>query len=240
MDNKVLIIIPAYNEQECIEKVWDGINEYMASTGERYDVIVINDGSKDATEEILARRGIPHIRLIQNLGIGGAVQTGYRYAMMKGYDAAVQLDGDGQHEISCVKALVSPVLSGEADMVIGSRFVSPDPDNFRSTFARRVGIRILSFFIKILTGNTIKDPTSGFRACGRTVIASFAESYPTEYPEPVSEVAVLEKGLKVSEVPAVMHERQGGVSSIKAWKSAYYMINVTIAMCMERMKRGKR
>ena len=129
---------------------------------------------------------------------------------------------------------------GEADMVIGSRFVDRDSENFRSTFARRVGINILSFFIKLFTGRKIYDPTSGFRACGKDLTAFFAENYPTEYPEPVSEVAALMQGYTVRERHAVMHERQGGTSSIRAWKSAYYMINVTIAMFMERIRKRQK
>ncbi|MBR5420680.1 MAG: glycosyltransferase family 2 protein, partial [Lachnospiraceae bacterium] len=236
----VLLIIPAYNEEECILGVYEKITEYNRENATAYDVIVINDGSADDTEKILLENGIPHIRLIRNLGIGGAVQTGYMYASMKGYDAAVQFDGDGQHEISCVGDLVAPVLSGEADMVIGSRFVDRDADNFRSTLARRIGISILSFFIKIFTGRKIYDPTSGFRACGKELTAFFAENYPTEYPEPVSEVAALRQGFTVRERHAVMHERQGGTSSIRAWKSAYYMINVTIAMFMESIRKRSR
>lgn len=237
MDKKILLIIPAYNEQECILGVYEKITEYNSRTDTPYDVIVINDGSTDDTEKILTGSAIPHIRLIRNLGIGGAVQTGYMYAAMKGYDVAVQFDGDGQHEISCVSDLAAPILSGEADMVIGSRFVDRDSENFRSTFARRVGINILSFFIKLFTGRKIYDPTSGFRACGKDLTAFFAENYPTEYPEPVSEVAALRQGYTVQERHAVMHERQGGTSSIRAWKSAYYMINVTIAMFMERIRK---
>ena len=240
MDRKVLLIIPAYNEQECILGVYEKITEYNSKTESAFDVIVINDGSTDDTERILCDNAVPHIRLIRNLGIGGAVQTGYMYAAMNGYDAAVQFDGDGQHEISCVKDLVAPILSGEADMVIGSRFVDPELENFRSTFARRVGISILSFFIKLFTGRKIYDPTSGFRACGRGLTEFFSENYPTEYPEPVSEVAALRQGYTVLERHAVMHERQGGTSSIRAWKSAYYMINVTIAMFMESIRKRSR
>ena len=240
MDKKVLIVIPAYNEQECILGVYEKITEYNRKNKTAFDVIVINDGSADDTEKILCENAIPHIRLIRNLGIGGAVQTGYMYASMNGYDAAIQFDGDGQHEISCVPDLVAPILSGEADMVIGSRFVRKDEENFQSTFARRVGINIISFFIKVLTGRKIFDPTSGFRACGRELTAFYAENYPTEYPEPVSEVAALKQGFTVQERHAVMHERQGGTSSIRAWKSAYYMINVTIAMFMESIRKRSR
>ena len=234
---KILLIIPAYNEEECILNTYNTIVEYNKKNKTNYDVIVINDGSKDNTEQILANNNIPHIKLIQNLGIGGAVQTGYKYALENGYDIAIQYDGDGQHDVSCVKDLVKPIIEDNYDMVIGSRFVVKDDKNFKSTFARRVGINIISFFIKIFARFKIYDPTSGFRASNKKLIEFFANTYPTEYPEPVSEVAILEKGYKVKEVPAKMHERQGGKSSIHAWKNAYYMINVTIAMFIESIKR---
>ena len=234
MKEKILIIIPAFNEEQCILKVYNNIIDYNKKNNTKYDVIVVNDGSTDNTEKILFDNKIPHIQLIQNLGIGGAVQTGYKYAFLNGYDIAVQYDGDGQHEISCVK---DSIINKECDMVIGSRFVKKDKDNFKSTFTRRIGINIISFFIKLFARFKIYDPTSGFRACNKKLIAFFSNIYPTEYPEPVSEVAILEEGFKVKEISAKMHERQGGKSSIHAWKNAYYMINVTIAMFIESIKR---
>lgn len=234
---KILMIIPAYNEEECILDTYNSIIEYNKKNKTKYDVIVINDGSKDNTEQILIDNNIPHIKLIQNLGIGGAVQTGYKYAHTNDYDIAIQYDGDGQHDVNCVKDLVKPIIEDNYDMVIGSRFVEKDDDNFKSTFARRVGINIISFLIKLFTGHKIYDPTSGFRAVNKKVIELFSNSYPTEYPEPVSEVSVLKKKVKVKEVLVKMHERQGGKSSIHAWKNAYYMINVTIAMFIESIKR---
>jgi len=234
---KILIIIPAYNEEECIAKVYKNIIEYNKKNKTAFDVIVINDGSKDSTEEILKKNKIPHIHLIKNLGIGGAVQTGYKYAYQNGYDIAIQFDGDGQHEISCVKDIIKPIIDEQCDMVIGSRFIKKDNLNFNSSFARRVGITIISFLIKLFTKCKIYDPTSGFRACNRSLIEFFSNLYPVEYPEPVSEVAVLEEGYKVGEVQVKMHERQGGRSSIHAFKSLYYMINVTIAIFIESIKR---
>lgn len=237
MKERVLIIIPAFNEEQCILDVYNKIIDYDKKNKTNYDVIVINDGSIDNTERILKDNNIPHIQLIQNLGIGGAVQTGYKYAFLNGYDIAIQYDGDGQHEIACVKDLIKPIVNNECDMVIGSRFVKIDNDNFKSTFARRIGINIISLFIKIFARFKIADPTSGFRACNKKLIEFFSNTYPTEYPEPVSEVAILEEGFKVKEVSAKMHERQGGKSSIHAWKNVYYMINVTIAMFIESIKR---
>ena len=235
--NKILLIIPAYNEEECIKKTYEKIIEFNNDNKTNFDVIVINDGSRDKTEEILTANKIPHIRLIQNLGIGGAVQTGYKYAYENNYDIAVQYDGDGQHDVSYVKKITQPIIDGKANMVIGSRFVEKSKDNFNSTFLRRIGINIISFLIKLLTGKKIYDPTSGFRAVDKNIIELFATNYPTEYPEPVSEVSILKKKFMIEEKYVKMHERQGGKSSIHAWKNAYYMINVTIAMIIESIKR---
>lgn len=234
--SKTLIIIPAYNEEACILDTVKSIVDHNERSGTAYDYIVINDGSTDSTEKLLSENGIPHISLINNLGIGGAVQTGYKYALINGYDIAIQFDGDGQHDISYAASLIGELEKGY-DMAIGSRFVDNSDSEFRSSAARRAGIKIISFFIKLLTGKKIYDPTSGFRAVNRSLISLFAEEYPTEYPEPVSEVAVLKRKFKVAETNAKMFERKGGRSSIRAWKSAYYMINVTLAMVTESIKR---
>ncbi len=232
---KTLIIIPAFNEEASILNTVNYVYEYNAKYKTDFDVIVINDGSIDKTEQILVDNNIPHICLIKNLGIGGAVQTGYKYAALKNYDVAVQFDGDGQHDISFVKDLVNKICDG-SDMVIGSRFINSEKSGFKSSAARRLGIKIISAFIKLLTGKKVFDPTSGFRACNKELISFFAEYYPTEYPEPVSEVTVLKHRFKISEIPANMYERQGGQSSIHAWKNVYYMINVTVAMVLESVK----
>ena len=233
---KVLIIIPAYNEESCIIETVKKVYGYNADNGTDYDVIVINDGSDDNTGKVLKDNNIPNIGLIQNLGIGGAVQTGYKYAHINGYDVAVQFDGDGQHDISCVKDLVKEIENG-SDMVIGSRFIDGAKSGFKSSAARRTGIKIISALIKIFTGKKVYDTTSGFRACNKRLIEFFAGYYPTEYPEPVSEVTALRRKFVISEVPANMYERQGGKSSIHAWKSVYYMINVTFSINLESLKR---
>ena len=229
---KTLIIIPAYNEQDNIVRVVENLRDNYPE----YDYIVINDGSKDNTQNNLEKNNISHISLIHNLGIGGAVQTGYKYAENMKYDIAIQFDGDGQHDPAYIKDLISELNKG-FDMVIGSRFLKSEESEFKSSAARRVGIKIISFLIRILTGKRIYDPTSGFRACNKTVISYFANDYPTEYPEPVSEVTALKRKLKISETPVNMYERQGGRSSIHAWKNIYYMINVTLAMILESLKR---
>ncbi len=234
---KILLIIPAYNEEANILNTYNTIMEYNKKNKTNYDAIVINDGSIDNTKEILKKNKIPHINLINNLGIGGAVQTGYKYAFENDYDVAVQYDGDGQHDVRYVKDLVANLEKGY-DMVIGSRFIEEKSD-FKSTKMRRVGINIISFFIKLFTGKKIYDTTSGFRACNRNLIEKFSISYPTEYPEPISTVEALKMNYKVSEVAVEMNERQAGKSSIHSWKNIYYMINVILSILVVGTRRYK-
>lgn len=228
---KSLVIIPAYNESENIKNTVQTLMEKAP----QFDYVVVNDHSKDDTLKILQENHINYINLPTNLGIGGAVQTGYQYAYENGYDMAVQVDGDGQHDPAYLKQLVETMQKEDADMVIGSRFINKE--GFQSTFARRVGINYFSHLIKQLTGKTITDPTSGFRLANRRVIALFAQDYPRDYPEPESIVALLKRGLKVVEAPVVMKERQGGQSSIRLQNSIYYMIKVTIAILIENMRK---
>ena len=235
---KKLIIIPAYNEEKSILKVCQGIWDYNKKNKDNYDIIVINDGSKDNTEEILTKNNIPHIKLIRNLGIGGAVQTGYKYAKENAYDIAIQYDGDGQHDVSYVKNIIQPIIEEKADMVIGSRFIE-DIDTFKSSKARRFGIRIVSAFMKFATHKKIYDTTSGFRAVNKELIYDFNLSYPNEYPEPITTAEVLKKKYEVAEVPVEMNEREAGESSIKKWKSAYYMLNVCLALLAVKIRRYK-
>ena len=237
MKEKILIVIPAYNEEECIYNTYKNIIDYNKKNKTNYEVIVINDGSKDNTRTILEENNIPHINLISNLGIGGAVQTGYKYALDNGYDIAVQFDGDGQHDISYVKNIVKPIIDGKANMVIGSRFVSKSKEGFQSTAARRFGISIISFFINLKTKKKVYDVTSGFRAIDKKVLRLFTDYYPVEYPEPISTVNVLKNGYVVDEVPVIMKEREGGKSSIHTWKKVYYMINVILSIVLMKGKK---
>lgn len=236
---KILLIIPAYNEEENILKTYQSIVHYNENNDTKYDVIVINDGSIDKTGEICRNNHIPTINLIHNLGIGGAVQTGYKYAYEHHYDVAVQIDGDGQHDVNYVKTIIDPIINHKADFVIGSRFVKKDSSNFQSTFARRIGINIISFFMKIISKKKIYDTTSGFRACNQNIIAEFASNYPTEYPEPVTTVELIKKGYNLKEVYVKMNEREGGSSSIHSWKQAYYMINVIFSILVVGLRRYK-
>lgn len=230
----VLLIIPAYNEEENILKTCKMIQK----SKKKYDYIIINDGSKDKTEQICIKNNLPYITLIHNLGIGGAVQTGYKYAHENSYDIAVQFDGDGQHDIKYVEKLIQPIIDGEADFSIGSRFVE-ELSKFKSTGARRIGIKTISFFIKLFTGKKVYDTTSGFRAVNKRIIEQFKSNYPTEYPEPVSTTELLKQGYKLKEVSVEMNEREGGISSIRAWKNIYYMINVILSIFIISIRRYK-
>jgi len=220
---KTLIIIPCYNEQETIAALYREVRDLTP-----YDVLVINDCSTDDSGAILQREGIPHLNLSLNLGIGGAVQTGYRYALINNYDIAVQLDGDGQHDPGQVGALIEPIEQGNADLVIGSRYISKK--GFQSSAMRRVGINFFKVLIYCLSGKKITDATSGFRAANRKTMQLFNTYYAKDYPEPESNMLALKNKICVSEIPVVMRERQGGVSSIKTLQPMYYMLKVSLGI----------
>lgn len=228
---KKLIIIPAFNEEENIEKTVTSIQK----DAKEFDYVIINDCSTDRTRQICEQKGYNVVNLPINLGIGGAVQTGYKYAYTNGYDVAVQVDGDGQHDPEFLNKMAEYIEKNKVDMVIGSRFI--EKKGFQSSVTRRMGIKFFSVLIKLLTGSVITDPTSGLRMVGRNVIEIFAKDYPRDYPEPESVVAVLRKKLVVKEIPVIMHERAGGVSSISPKKSIYYMIKVTLAILIERIRK---
>lgn len=227
---RTLVIIPAYNEESNIEKTVERLKEYR----QNFDYIVINDCSTDHTRKICEQNQYHHINLPINLGIGGAVQTGYLYAWENGYDAAVQVDGDGQHDPAYLKEMVRVMEEQQAAMVIGSRFIRKE--GFQSSFTRRLGIRYFTWLIRLLTHQTITDPTSGLRLVNREVIELFTRHYPKDYPEPESAVCILRKQKKVVEIPVMMRERTGGVSSISPGKSIYYMIKVTLAILIEGIR----
>ncbi|MEQ2956701.1 glycosyltransferase family 2 protein [Slackia piriformis] len=219
----VLLIIPAYNEAGNIEHVVSVLRD------EGVDFVVVNDGSTDDTPFILERIGAPHINLIENLGIGGAVQTGYRYALQAGYDIAIQFDGDGQHDAAFIDRLVDELRHQGADIAVGSRFVG-DKSEFKSSVLRRVGIVFLSLVLRLASGVQIKDVTSGFRAANCRAIKLFAETYPSDYPEPESLSFAAARGLKIVEIPVAMHERMSGSSSISGLKSLWYMLKVGLSI----------
>lgn len=235
---KVLMIIPAYNEEKSIVNTVTKIKKTKLKSA-TLDYIVINDGSKDNTKKVCIENNINFIDLPCNLGIGGAVQTGYKYALYNDYDIAIQFDGDGQHDAAYIQNLVDEVNKG-FDIVIGSRFVK-ELSEFKSTFIRRLGINFLHLLIKICTGVHVYDPTSGFRASNRKIIAEFAKDYPSDYPEPDTIVTVIKKGYKVSEIPVKMNERTEGVSSLDTniFKPMYYMIKVSLAIIIRALSTKK-
>ncbi|MBF0593829.1 MAG: glycosyltransferase family 2 protein [Candidatus Omnitrophica bacterium] len=231
---KILVIIPAYNEAGNIERV---VREVLALPYQVV-VLVVNDGSSDNTAERALGAGARVVTLPFNLGIGGAVQTGYRYALDHDFDVAVQVDGDGQHDVSFLSALIEPFKAREADMVIGSRFLMPE-GGFRSSFTRRIGISFLRVLIRALTNFPTSDPTAGFRACGRRLINVYAGYYPVDFPEPEAIVVACRLGARVKEVPVTMRARLSGKSSIGKLKSPYYMIKVTAAILLHMIKDRK-
>jgi glycosyltransferase involved in cell wall biosynthesis len=232
--SNILVIIPCYNEEANIERVL----ERLLRTRPDVDYLVINDCSTDQSEAILQRRGYTHVCLPVNLGIGGGVQTGYRYARDNGYEVAVQMDGDGQHDPAFLEAVTAPVLAGKLDLCIGSRFVTKE--GFQSSALRRFGINFLSGLIFLLSGKHVRDVTSGFRATGRRMTAFFAEHYAADYPEPEAILAATLRGFSVGEAPVIMEERMGGVSSIRSFKSAYYMIKVSLSLLVDRISIKRR
>lgn len=235
----VLIIIPAYNEEKSILNVVNNIKK-VKTNNYIIDYIIINDGSSDNTKKVCLDNKLNFIDLPNNLGIGGAVQTGYKYAYYKKYDIAIQIDGDNQHNPSYITNLCDEINNGY-DLVIGSRFVE-NLSKFKSSFLRRVGINFLSNLIKICTGVKVYDVTSGFRACNKDIIEYFANNYPIDYPEPDSLVQVLKLSKRVKEIPVEMNERKTGKSSIRGLKSIYYMIKVSFAIIISNItaKKGNR
>lgn len=233
-EKKPLIIIPAYKEAGNIERLVNNIIENYP----QYDYVIVNDGSKDDTRNICKRNGYQFLDLPINLGIGGAVQTGYKYAEREGYDIAIQIDGDGQHDVSQLDKVIAPLIQGEADIAIGSRFI--EKEGFQSSLMRRFGIHFLSALIHLCTGKKVLDVTSGYRAVNRRFIEIYAENYPSDYPEPEAIVAAVMYRGRIKEVPVKMKERQTGTSSIRAWKSVYYMLKVTLAIVICRISFGVR
>ena len=199
---KKLVIIPAFNEEGNLEKTVKDIKDNAPD----FDYVIINDCSTDKTLEMCRRHGFSYLNLPVNLGIGGAVQTGYRYAYYHGYDIAVQFDGDGQHSAAHLEDMVTTLIDTESDMVIGSRFI--EKEGFQSSGLRRIGIKYFTGLIKLLTGKKITDPTSGMRMVNKKLLEKFTDEYPKDYPEPESVVTILSEKYKVTEIPVVMNERE--------------------------------
>ncbi len=224
-------IVPAYDEEASIARV---VSELLA-----YDpglcVVVVDDGSTDRTAEVARAAGANVISLPFNLGIGGAVQTGFRYAWEQDFDVAVRADGDGQHDPAELDAILRPVLADEADVAVGSRFIGGT--GYRSSRSRRAGIRLLAWIVSALTRQRITDPTSGFQAVNRLGIRLFAADYPHDYPEAEATVMVFKHRLRLQEVPVTMRARETGRSSITTLHSVYYMVKVVLAIFVALFRR---
>jgi glycosyltransferase involved in cell wall biosynthesis len=232
---RTVAIVPAYNEAEAIGRVVDEIHAFDPSI----DVVVVDDASTDDTASVAETRGATVLRLLFNVGIGGAVQTGFRYALAEGYGRAVRLDGDGQHNASELGKLLEPIERGTADLVIGSRFVD-SRGSYRPPLGRRIGIRVFARLVSILGRQRVTDTTSGFLALDRVGIELFAAEYPHDYPEVEATLVALRSGLRLSQVQVEMRERETGSSSITFVRSLYYMVKVSLALLVASLRRYPR
>ncbi len=231
-DLRRVAIVPALNEEHTVPRVIDELRAFDPGL----DIVVIDDGSTDRTADVAGAKGAFVLRLPFNLGIGGAVQTGFRFAFEHGYDLAVRVDGDGQHDPAQLQRIIEPVLRGDADIAVGSRFAAEE-GGYRSSRSRRVGIRILATVVSRIVGQRVTDTTSGFQALNRQGIALFARDYPHDYPEVEATVMVFRHRLRLREVPVSMRERGGGRSSITALRSIYYMVKVLLAIFVGLFRR---
>ena len=230
-DLRRIAIVPAYNEEACIAQVIAEIRDFDSGL----DIVVIDDGSVDRTHQVARSTGAHVLRLPFNLGIGGSVQTGFRYAWENGYELAVRVDGDGQHDPSQLPKVLAPVLAGEADIAVGSRFAGDE--GYRSSATRRVGIRLLALIVSAIARQRVTDTTSGFQALNAKALALFAADYPHDYPEVEGMVMTIKHRLRLCEVPVTMREREHGRSSITALRSIYYMVKVLVALFVGLFRR---
>lgn len=233
--SRVVAVVPAWNESASIGDVVDAVRAVDAGI----DIVVVDDASEDDTAGVAEARGAVVLRLPFNVGIGGAVQTGFRYALDGGYELAVRLDGDGQHDASEIPKILAPVQAGEADLVIGSRFVDGS-GSYRPPLARRLGIRVFARLVSVLGGQRVTDTTSGFVALSRTGIELFAAEYPHDYPEVEATLVALKSGLRLTQVQVEMRERASGSSSITFVRSLYYIVKVMLALLVASLRRYPR
>jgi hypothetical protein len=232
---RLVAIVPAWNESGAIGDVVDEIRDYDSTI----DIVVIDDASTDDTADVAELHDATVLRLPFNIGIGGAVQTGFRFARDEGYEAAVRLDGDGQHAASEIPKLLGPIEAGEADLVIGSRFVDPS-GGYRPPFARRIGIGVFARIVSLLGGQRVTDTTSGFVALDRAGIELFAAEFPHDYPEVEATLVALRSGLRVRQVQVEMRERTTGSSSITFVRSLYYIVKVLLSLLVASLRRYRR
>lgn len=231
---KYCIIIPCFNEQESIRDTLKDIKKYAPGI----DILIVNDGSTDGSFDIIKECKVKTLTHIKNIGIGGAVQSGFKYAKNHGYDFVIQIDGDGQHPANQIPVLVSKFISSNSDLIIGSRNL--DKKSESTTFVRKIGTHSINFMINALFPMTfVTDATSGFRLINKNLLHYFSDHYPIDYPEPISIAMALAKGYKISEVGINMKKRQKGTSSIKLWHQPYYLLRVTAFMISCGIKKGR-
>lgn len=231
---KILIIVPAYNEAENIAYVFNDIRKNF----QQADILIVNDGSTDETARVAEGLGVKVVTLPFNLGIGAAMQCGYIYAERRGYDIAIQFDGDRQHRADQISILIKPIIENTADIVVGSRFI--EKGSYNLTFPRFIGIRIFAKLVSLLTGKRLTDTTSGFRAVNSAVIKFYSDNYPEDYPEVEALVLLHKARFRIAEVPVKMEERLGGKSSITPFQAFYYMVKVILAILIDIIKRVER
>jgi glycosyltransferase involved in cell wall biosynthesis len=225
-----IVIIPAYREEKTIGAVVSNIRERFP-----YDLLVVNDGSPDETSAAARNAGAIVLDLPCNLGIGGAVQTGFLYARDRGYDAVVRIDGDGQHEVEDIPKVLEPILTGRADAAIGSRFLGET--GYRGSIPRIFGIRFFRLLVNLTTGYRVTDPTSGFFAINRPLIEFYSHHYPSDYPEVDAYILMHRLKSRAVEVPVRMYERAEGKSSITIYRAVYYMVKVTLSYLINCLRR---
>jgi glycosyltransferase involved in cell wall biosynthesis len=227
---RVLVAIPAYGEEKSIGAIVTSLRQKFL-----YDVVVVNDGSPDGTSSAARNAGAVTLDLPCNLGIGGALQTAYQFARDRGYDALVRIDADGQHEIDDIPLVLDPVLRGQADAVIGSRFLGGN--EYRASIPRIFGIRFFRWLVRLVTGYRVTDPTSGFFAINRRLIEFYSYHYPSDYPEVDAYILMHRLRARTVEVPVRMYERAEGKSSITMHRAVYYMVKVTLSFLINRIRR---
>jgi glycosyltransferase involved in cell wall biosynthesis len=230
---KILVIIPALNEEQSLRDVIRGIRAFLPQA----DVLVVNDGSTDSTAGIAREEGVFILNHPYNMGIGATMQTGFLYAFENGFDIAIQVDGDGQHNPDALPLLIKPILEGRSNLVIGSRYLSEE--GFKSTFPRKLGIKFFTCLVWILIRRKVTDPTSGFRAIDRKGIGLFSREYPSDYPEVEALISAYKRGLTFEEVSVTMRRRQGGSSSIGILSALYYMVKVTLSVSVGFFRSNK-
>ena len=235
---RLLLIIPAFNEEAALGPLLQEIKALPPPEGVDLEAVVIDDGSSDRTQDVARKNGARVLRLCRNLGIGGAVQAGIQLAHREQFDAAVQMDGDGQHPPAELVHLLAASKNGE-DLVVGTRY-REGTTGFRSTALRRLGSSWLRGILRLVTRKRFTDPTSGFRLYGPRALELFSDTYPYDFPEPESLAVARAAGLTVTEVSVTMRERQGGTSSISGYTSIYYMFKVTVAVLLAYLRTNRR